>query len=208
MRNMRFAAIVRNHTKFEEAVEEIIQYALERIVIDPPKENITVRERDILIDAFMLKLCALWESFLEKEIVLCVSLDARNLIATMELNKRKHLDIKLIRAILFSDKYKSFQDINRVIAFTKEVIIDKYNPFLRINKDQKNKIHFTYSIRNYLSHYSTLSKKKLLSEYKKVFGYKMFLEPSRFLLKNKGRYFEDLASNLKMTSVYMRKIFV
>jgi len=205
---MRFTTIVRNHTEFEEAVEKIIQYALERIIIEQPKEKITVRGRDILVDAFMLKLCALWESFLEKEIVLCVSLDPRNLIATMELNKSKHLDIKLIRAILFSDKYMSFQDINRLIAFTKEVIVDRYNPFLRIHKEQKTKIHFTYSIRNYLSHYSTFSKKKLLSEYKKVYGYRKFLEPSRFLLKNKGKYFEDLADNFKLASVFMRKIFV
>ena len=205
---MKFKTILKNHTEFELAVEEIIRYALERILIDLPKQNITIRERDILIDAFILKLCALWESFLEKEILLCVSLDPRNLIATMELNKSKRLDIKLIRAILFSDSYKNFRDVDRLIAFTKNVIVEIYDPFLKISKEQKTKIRFTYSIRNYLSHYSTFSKKKLLSEYKKVYGYKKFLEPSRFLLKNKGKYFEDLANNLKMTSIYMRKIFV
>lgn len=205
---MKFKTILRNHSEFESAIEEIIRYALERIIIDLPSDKITVRERNILLEAFILKICALWESFLEKEIVLAVSLDPGSLIETMELNKSKQLDIKLIRAILFSDTYRNFQDVNRLINFTKDVIVEKYNPFLKINKEQKTKIHFAYSIRNYLSHYSTLSKKKLLFEYKKAFGYKNFLEPSKFLIKNKGKYFEDLANNFKMASVHMRKTFV
>lgn len=205
---MKFRIILKNHNEFESAVEKITRYALEKIVINLPITRITVTESDMLIEAFILKLCALWESFLEKEIVLSLSLDPINLISIMELNKSQHLDIKLIRAILFSDVYRNFQDINRLIDFTKRFIVGKYNPFLKITTEQKLKIHFTYAIRNYLSHYSSFSKKKLFSEYKRVIGYRNFLEPIKFLVKDKGKHFEDLANNFRMVSVYMKKIFV
>lgn len=205
---MKFKTILKNHSEFESAVEEIIRYALEKIIIDLPSDKITVRERDMSIEAFILKLCALWESFLEEEIILAVSLDPTSLIDSMELSKSRHLlDIKLIRAILFSDTYRNLQDVNRLTDFTKDIIVEKYNPFLKITKEQKTKIRFTYSIRNYLSHYSNFSKKKLFSEYKRIYNYKKFLEPNRFLVKNKGKHFEDLANNFKISSLYMRKIF-
>jgi len=204
---MKFRSILKNHREFEQSIEDVIQYALDKIIVDLPGDKIIAKERNVLLEAFILKLCALWESFLEKEIVLSVSLDTKNLIETMELNKNKRLDTKLIRAILFSDTFRGFPDVNRLVNFAKRVIAEKYNPFFKITKEQKSKIHFTYAIRNYLSHYSSFSKKKLFSEYKRVFGYRNFLEPSKFLAKNKGKYFEDLANNFKIASVYMRKIF-
>lgn len=204
---MKFKAILKNHKEFEQSIEDIIQYVLDKIIVDLSSDKMVAKEKNVLLEAFILKLCALWESFLEKEIIFCVSLDLKHLIETMELNKNKRLDIKLIRAILFSDTFRGFQDVNRMIGFTKRVIVEKYNPFLKITKEKRSKIHFTYAIRNYLSHYSSFSKKKLFSGYKRVFGYRNFLEPSIFLAKNKGKHFEDLANNFKMVSVYMKKIF-
>ncbi len=205
---MKYKSILKNHKEFESNIEEIIKYSLEKIILNPRNGKISSRETSILLEAFILKICALWESFVEKEIVLTTFQDQTNLFQLMELKKNNKLDVSLIRAVLFSDTYRGFQDINRLVDFSKKVIVDNYNPFLEISNEQKTKIHFVYTIRNYLSHYSNYSKKKLLLEYKKIYEYKVFLEPVTLLLKNKGKLFEELANNFCMTSVHMRKIFI
>ena len=66
-------------------------------------------------------------------------------------------------------------------------------------------IQFTYSLRNYLSHYSDFSRRKLFEAYKKHYAMNRFMEPGQFLFANKGKRFSELISNFKFTSISMKQ---
>lgn len=204
---MKFKTILKNHEQFGSAVEDIIVYAQEVIADLPYKNKISVKEKHILLEALILKICALWEKFIEEELVYVACLDTRKLSHLMGLNLNSKLTTEMTRALIFSDTFRNFRGVDDLIGFSKKVIEDQYNPFTRITSQQKSNILFTYRIRNYLSHYSEYSKRTLFSAYKKIYNYKRFLEPGKFLLKNKGKYFEDLAKNFKITSIHMKKTF-
>jgi len=204
---MRFKSILKNHEQFESAVEEIIQYAQEIIADLPYKNAMSAKEKHILLEALILKICALWEKFIEQEIIFVIYLNTKKLLQVMGLDEKTKLNPELVRAVIFSDTYRSFQDIDDLIYFSKKAVEQRYNPFTRIGASQTRNILFTYKIRNYLSHYSRYSKRALFSAYKKIYNYKRFLEPGKFLLKDKGKHFEDLAKNFKMASINMKKVF-
>lgn len=204
---MRFKSILKNHEQFESAVEDIIQYAQEIIADLPYEVPKSTNEKHILLEALMLKICALWEKFIEKEIIFTACFDTKRLLQLMGLSRNPKLSHELVRAIIFSDTFRSFQGVDNLISFSKKVVEERYNPFIRISSSQKKDILFTYKIRNYLSHYSEYSKRTLFSDYKKIYNYRTFSAPGKFLLKNRGKHFEDLSKNFKMTSVRMRKIF-
>ena len=200
--------LIKHHDQFENTIESIIRYAQEIIADLPYKKEISLKEKEMLLEALLLRACALWESFIEREIIISINLDPSNLLKEVDLPKKNKLNIKLIRAIIFSDHYRDFHDIERSMSFLNRVIVEKNNPFKKITNTQKEKINFTYKIRNYLAHYSEFSKMKLFRAYKKKsYNYRYFLEPGKFLLKQKGKHFEDLINNFRITSIQMKKIF-
>lgn len=111
----------------------------------------------------------------------------------------------MIKAILFSNSYRDFHDTERSKSYYEKIISDKYNVFEFINNEQIKKVNFTYKMRNYLSHYSDFSKRKLFEGYKKEYKYKRFLEPGLFLFKGKGENFIKLIHNFKLISIVMKK---
>jgi len=204
---MKFKSILKNHEQFESAVEDIVAYAQEVIADLPYKNQISVKEKHILLEALILKMCALWGKFVEEELVYAAYLNTKKLSQLMGVNINTKLTTEITRALIFSDTYRSFRGIDDLIHFSKKVIEDQYNPFTQITLSQKNNILFTYKIRNYLSHYSRYSRRALFSAYKERYNYTRFLEPGKFLLKDKGKRFEDLSKNFKMTSIHMKKTF-
>lgn len=198
--------ILKNHMQFENAIENIIRYAQDIIADFPYKKKMPTNEKKMLIEALLLRACALWESFIEKEVVLLVNLDSSNLLNEFDLSKNTNVDPKLIRAIIFSDHYRDFHDIDRSMSLFDRVLVDKNNSFRKITNTQKQKINFIYKLRNYLAHYSEFSKITLLRAYQKEpYNYRKFLEPGVFLLKKKGKHFEDLVNNFTMSSIHMKK---
>ncbi len=204
---MRFGSILKNHEQFESGVEEIIQYAQELIADLPYRTRLSAKEKHILLESLILRICALWEKFIEAQIISTICLDTRRLLEVMELKPNTKLNPELVRAVIFSDTFRSFRNIDNLIYYSQKVVVEKYNPFRRITQSQKKNIHFTYKIRNYLSHYSGFSKRALFSAYKKIYRYKRFLEPGKFLLKHRGKHFEDLAKSFKMTSMHIKTVF-
>jgi hypothetical protein len=204
---MRFKSILSNHEQFESAVEDIIQYVQEIIADLPYKKVMLTKEKHILLEALILKICAMWEKFIEEELILSICLDTRGLLQVTGLDEKTKLNENLVRAIVFSDTYRDFHDVDKLISYSKKVIGERYNPFIKIKSYWKEDILFVYKIRNYLSHYSEYSKRTLFTAYKKKHEYRRFLEPGKFLLKNKGKHFEDLAKSFKMASIHMKEIF-
>lgn len=204
---MSKAKIFKNHTQFESTIENIIRYAQDIIADLPYKKKMPTNEKKMLIEALLLRACALWENFIEEQVVLLIDLDPSNLLKEFDLPKNTNITSKLIRAIIFSDHYRDFHDIDRSMNFFERVIVHKNNSFKKITSTQKQKINFTYKLRNYLAHYSEFSKINLFRAYKQSpYNYRIFLEPGVFLLKQKGNHFEDLVHNFKIASINMRKI--
>lgn len=205
---MNIKKLKKNHTQFEDAIEKIIRYAQDIIADLPYKKKLLIDEKKMLIEALLLRACALWEKFIEDEIVLLITLDSSKLLKEFDLLPMANINSKLVRAIIFSDHYRDFHDIDRSMVFFERVIVCKNNSFKKITSHQKKKINFTYKLRNYLAHYSEFSKTNLLRAYKQLpYNYGKFLEPGAFLLKQKGKHFEDLVHNFKMLSITMRKTF-
>jgi hypothetical protein len=205
---MSIKTVIKNHHIFENNIENIIRYAQELIADLPYQKTVPPKEKEMLLESLLLRACALWESFIEREIILLTNLDPSQLIRKFGLPVKGDLNIRLIRAIIFSDSFRDFHDLDRSIAFFEEVISTKFNAFKAITSDQKTKIIFTYKIRNYLAHYSEFSKMKLFHAYQKEpYKYKIFLEPGKFLLKHKGTHFERLLNNFRMVSIQMRTSF-
>lgn len=175
---MSRATILKNHKRFEDVIENIIRYAQD-IIVDLPHKNKkpTTDEKKMLIEALLLRACALWENFIEKEIVLLIDLDPSNLLNEFDLPRNTDVNPKLIRAIIFSDHYRDFHDIDRSMSFFDRVIVDKNNAFKKITIQRKEKINFIYKLRNYLAHYSEFSKTNLFRAYKQApYNYKRFQE--------------------------------
>ncbi len=203
---MSISSIKRNHLKFEKNLNELIEYGLEIITenVTVKKDKISKKEKNILLESLLLRSCAYWENFLEKEIIILINLNSDKFKLNMELPSDIKLNLKLIRAILYGDEYRDFHDIKHFRNYFSKILVEEYNPFTNITNEQLNKINITYTIRNYLSHYSEYSKKKLYQTYVDNFKYKIFQEPGIFLLKEKGKYFENLIHNFVLVSANMR----
>ena len=197
--------ILQNHGEFEDDIESIMRYGLMVINAKWPgkTKKEAKKEKSMLLESLLLRSCARWESFVENEMVLLVSMKPKKLNQVMELPLDTKLSIRLTRALLFSDTYRSFYDIDRSKGTFRKFIEDEYNLFDQIGGDRAKKMNFIYRIRNYLSHYSAFSRRKLLSAYKEIYGYRNFLEPGSFLLKQRGMHFEKLVHNFKLVSKSM-----
>jgi hypothetical protein len=205
--NVSKKVILNNHDQFEDKIENIIKYGLELINDKLPgkMEKKSKEEKSMLLEALLLRSCALWESFVENEIVFLVSLESSNLNKEMGLPEHSKLSVKLVRALLFCGRYRDYWNIEQSKSTFKRVIKDKQNLFNNITIAQITKIRFIYKMRNYLSHYSVFSRKELLKAYDKAYKRKKFLQPGYFLMKEKGKYFENLIHNFKLMSISMKQ---
>ena len=203
---MNIILIKRNHLKFEENLNKLIKYGLEVITenITVKKDKISKKGKNILLESLLLRSCAYWENFLEKEIIILINLNSEKFKLKVELPSNMKLNLKLIRAILYGGEYRDFHDITHFKSYFSKILVEEYNPFKNITDGQLKKINIIYTIRNYLSHYSEYSKKKLYQAYMNNFNYKIFQEPGIFLFKEKGKYFENLIHNFVLVSVNMR----
>jgi hypothetical protein len=198
--------ITLNHKKLEASIDELIRNGLE-VVLDNYEINNQKHKnlKELLLESFLLRSCAYWENFLEKEIILLIKLSPDTFRNYFDLPSNVSLNYNLIRAILIGDKYRDWHDIQALKSFFNKIIDSKINPFKELTKEQLDSLNFTYILRNYLSHYSDYSKKKLLIIYKAYHSYKKFVEPGSFLTKEKGRHFESLLHNFILISVTIKK---
>ena len=195
-----------NHQKFVENVNSLIKYCVDIITSDKTHKNILINKQDksILLESLLLRTCANWESFLEKEIVYLVSLDSSKFKQVMGLPENTKLNHKIIKAIIYSDRYKDFHDIGANKSYFSKILDTKNNPFKSLTSERINMIEFIYKIRNYLSHYSDYAKNKLQSAYEDLYNYKKFQEPGVFLIKHKGEHFKKLLHNFVLVSITMK----
>ncbi|MCZ6702107.1 MAG: hypothetical protein O6940_03600 [Ignavibacteria bacterium] len=198
---IRKVKILDHHDRFEKQIENIIKYGLD-IVSD---NNYKVDEKEIILEGLLLRACALWEKFLGIEIVYLISFDPRKLLQQIELPANTSLTVNLIKAILFSNRFLDFNDIDKTKHYFKTYLVREFNPLNNVSSNFFHRIRFTYRLRNYLAHYSDYSKRKLKEELVNKYNYTLFVEPGKFLRKQNGKYFEQLIHNFSLISATMRK---
>ncbi len=199
--------ITGNHRKLEANIKELIINGLEIVSDNYQINNQKYRSlKLLLLESFLLRSCAYWENFLEKEIILLIKLNPETFRQYFDLPSSVSLNQNLIRAILIGDKYRDWHDIQALKSYFNKIIDAKINPFKQLSKEQLDSLNFTYILRNYLSHYSEYSRQKLFLIYKEYHSYKKFIEPGSFLIKEKGKHFEALLHNFILISVTMKKI--
>jgi hypothetical protein len=157
-----------NHKKLENNVDDLIINGLEIVSDNFQIKNQSHKNlKELLLESFLLRSCAYWENFLEKEIILLVQLNPDIFMVHFNLQQNVLLNENLIRAILIGDKYRDWHDIQALKSYFQKIINPDLNPFTELSLEQVEIVNFTYTLRNYLSHYSEYSKKKLFNTYKK-----------------------------------------
>ena len=135
---MSIKSILKNHQILEEDIERIIRYGLSIIDKKSKRSNFfNVDEKNVIIEGLLLRACATWERFLEKEIIYLVDMDKSMLLEEFELPSNTKLNQKIIKAILFSTGYRDFHDIERSKIFFRTFIVNKYNLFVKIREQTK-----------------------------------------------------------------------
>lgn len=194
-----------NHKFLEDNVNDLIKNGLEIISDNFHIMNQKDKKlKELLLESFLLRSCAYWENFLEKEIILLVQLNSDSFKKYYDLHKNVFINNNIIRAILIGDKYRDWHDIQLLKNYFQRIIDPSDNPFEELSNERLEILQFTYTLRNYLSHYSTYSKKKLFSIYNKKYKYKRFIEPGSFLLNDYGKNFEALLLNFVLISASIR----
>lgn len=199
---MRKADLKHNHESFDEALARYRAF-MERVV-DAQRVIRTNTEKQDVAESVLLRLCAHWERFVDEHLVDCVNVDHSQLNEFLGVTIPRHPSRNVCQAILFGGKYRDFRSFRELKGFTKKVLPNVSNPFLRVTKANSKKIDEVFMIRNYLAHYSSAARRALDRLYKNVYNLQRFQEPGRFLLANNGRRlwsyfdaFEGASTNMK-----------
>ena len=182
---MRKADLRQNHRLLEDNINRYREF-LERVI---KAKNVikTPQEKRDIAESVLLRLCANWERFLEEHLIDCVNVNPSGLDKFLGVPVPAHPSKNLCAALIFSDKYRSFASFDELKGFSRKLLPDDSNPFLEVTATQKKHINEVYKIRNYLSHYSSKSKRLLQNMYSKEYGLSSFLQPGHFLLAHDAR---------------------
>jgi hypothetical protein len=182
---MRKSDLKKNHDAFDEAIARYRSF-LNRIV-DAQRVIREAQEKRDLAESVLLRVCANWESFVDEHLVDCVNRDHSRLSDFLGVSIPSNPSKDLCHALLFGDSYRDFRSFGDLKGFSKKVLPPESNPFLVVKATSFNRIDEVYRIRNYISHYSTRSKRSLMAMYREKYNYDRFLEPGQFLLAYKAK---------------------
>lgn len=203
---MRKADLTKNHDWFE---QEIIRYNdfLKRVK-NPTlvvKGLLDKQDKYEITELSIVHICAIWESFIEEELIDCLNLDCSKFSDYLRLDLPKDMNKDMCSAILLGDRYLDF-GIDNIKGRAKQVLCDENNPFKLIDKETCDKIKEVYTIRNYLSHLSRKSQWALLQTYETSYNLKKFIRPGKFLLSNNAKRLVRYIESFLIASQQMRGI--
>ena len=189
---LRKSDLRKNHDPLDQALARYRDF-MKRIV-DAKRVIRTPQEKRDLAESMLLRVCANWESFVDEHLVDCVNRDHSKLATFLGVRVPAHPDLDLCHALIFGDGYRDFRSVGALKGFSKKVLPEPSNPFLQITSATAKRIDEVYTIRNYLSHYSSKSERALQTVYREEYGLDRFYDPGQFLLAYGGkrlwRYFD------------------
>lgn len=182
---MRKADLKKNHDSFDGALARYRSF-MQRVV-DAQRVIKTKTEKQDVAESILLRLCAHWERFVDEHLVDCVNCDHSQLNEFLGVTIPRHPSRDVCQAVLYGSGYKDFRSFGDLKGFTKKVLPDDSNPFLKVSSAHAEKIDEVLKIRNYIAHYSAAARRALDRMYKQSYTLSRFEEPGRFLLANNGR---------------------
>lgn len=138
-------------------------------------------EASEIIEAFTIKTICDWEWYAEKMICECLKRDTSQLSKQLELNLPKTISYDECVAYLNGLGYFDLKSASNLKSIGRKILTDKKNPFQNISSESKNNIDDFYSLRNYVAHKSSKSKRTLIKTYSK-YKQNEFIEVGDFLL--------------------------
>jgi len=202
---MRKADLRKNHQEFLQILTDDVE-VLVRLL--SAQRVVWARDKREIGESVLLRLCAHWESFVEKEMVDCTNIDCSRLAEQVGVRLPKHLTLAMCEAILTGGRYLNWRSTGELKGLAKRVLPDNVNPFAKITAATQRKIDEIYVIRNYISHQSKASRRALIKMYETEYGLVRFREPGAFLLANKGSRLIDYGTAFAIASIEMAQIFL
>ena len=178
------AVMQQTYANFASEILEEMKFLERTLGVGTP---LGIEDRYIIAEAATLRWCAMWEAFVDEEMLRCFSLDTSKMSKELELSLPKQVPRDLAQAILFRDRYESLGDIGKLRGFARKHLSAKCNPFEHISKGTRDVIHEMYMLRNYLAHRSAASKRKLMQRYRRNHGRTKFVRPGVFLVARRAR---------------------
>jgi hypothetical protein len=145
------------------------------------------REKRELIEAFVLRIAAIWEVLVESLLIDCLNRDSSTLAKHLDLSLDKDLKRPVCEAIVSGLNYFDFRNFSSLKKETKKILVPRHNPFQAISKDAARKIDEFFVIRNYLAHYSSMARRAVMRIYRDSYGMQKFREPGHFLYASRGK---------------------
>jgi len=199
---MRKADLRKNHHEFDGILGWYAEF-LTRVL--RAKRVVRAQDKREIAESVLLRLCAYWESFVEKELVDCANIDCAQLAKYTGVQLPKHLSIAMCEAILMGGRYLNWRSVGELKSLARKVLPDHVDPFAKITAATERKIDEVYVIRNYLSHHSKASRRALMQMYTK-YGLKRFKEPGAFLLAKSNRRLVEYGTAFENASAEMAQI--
>lgn len=142
---------------------------------------ITRTAKKEIYEAFVLKIHVTWELFVENLLIGCLNRDTANYAKYKAVTLPKNLNNNICKCLLTGISFFDTRSVSETQKIAKNILVNKFNPFSKIPKNDARRINQFYIIRNYLAHYSERSKLSLMKVYKINYKFNNFCEPGYFL---------------------------
>jgi len=199
---MRKCDLAVNHRNLDGAINWY--RALTEKVVDARRVISAVDEKRNIAESTLIRVLANWESFVDEQLIDCINIDTSKLSDFLGVPMPAHVTKNMCEAILFGGGYRDFASYGALKGFSKKILPDTSNPFINVHSSRTSAIDEMYKIRNYLAHYSSVSRRGLMRMYEEKYGYTKFIEPGRFLLRNSGHMMWHYLDMLEAASQDMK----
>lgn len=142
------------------------------------------REKTEIFEAFVFKICATWEMFIENLLIDCLTRDTSQYAKYTGYELPRQLTRNVCKAIVFGTGYPNYKSVSHLKGKARTILARHHNPFNTISRGPTDRIDEFYIIRNYLAHYSDAAQRSLYQKYKKNHGMRKFQEPGDFLISS------------------------
>jgi len=158
-----------------------ISYDNPEVIKSLKTTGIDLREKKEVFEALFLKIYVTWEILVEELLIDCLNRDISQYATHKETTFPKHLPRSVCKALITGLRYFDVRSVGEIQKISRQILIDRYNPFKSIDEPSKKRINETYIIRRYLAHYSDQAKRELRRLYKDKYNLKHFRQPGDFL---------------------------
>ena len=157
----------------------------------------SIQQKRSIFEAFVLRVCAYWETLVENLLLDCLNQDTSRYAEYTGFRLPKHISRETCKAVLLGIGYTDFKNVGHLKQTSKKTLVDRCNPFVQIPPSNVRKIAEFFIMRNYLAHYSPAARRALFSMYQNVYRMSKFVEPGVFLLA------EDRKEGIPRMGVYI-----